>query len=95
MRKLNEAKPRAGAVATRWALGLAVACLSAASTYATVSNGTFSAGLSDWTTQGDVSATSVASLGDNGEIYSLLLQPVARAILHPSRHPQCVCRARN
>jgi hypothetical protein len=79
MRKLNEAKPWAGAVATRWALGLAIACLSAASTYATVANGSFSAGLSDWTTQGDVSATSVATLGDNGEIYSSLLQPVALA----------------
>jgi len=79
MRKFNEVKPRAGAVTRRWALGLALACLSAAPTYATITNGNFSAGLSDWTTQGDVSAASVATLGDNGESYSLLLQPVALA----------------
>ena len=79
MRTLEWSKPLAGASTKRWALGLGIACLSAVPTYATVTNGNFSAGLSDWTTQGDVSAASAATLGDDGEIYSLLFQPVALA----------------
>ena len=79
MRTRNWAKPLAGASTKRWALGLAVACLSAVPSYATVVNGTFGTGLSDWTYSGDVTATTVATLADNNEIYSLLFQPVALA----------------
>ena len=42
-----------------------------------VENGTFDAGLTGWTSQGDVTAVTHASLGDDGSIYSLLYQAVA------------------
>lgn len=40
-------------------------------------NGDFGAGLAGWTSQGDVSATANAALGDSGAIYSLLYQGVS------------------
>lgn len=79
MRTLNWKKSLSSKSTKRWALGLAVACFSAVPGYATVINGDFSAGLSDWTSAGDVSATTEATLADNGQIYSYLLQPVALA----------------
>lgn len=79
MRTIKGKKSLTVASTKRWALGLAVACFSAVPGYATVINGDFSTGLSDWTASGDVSATTEATLGDNGEIYSYLLQPVALA----------------
>lgn len=77
MRTLNWSNPMASASAKRIALGLAVACLSAVPSYASIVNGTFSTALSDWTYSGDVTATTEATLADNGELYSLLYQPVA------------------
>lgn len=79
MRTFNWSKPLAGTSAKRWAIGLAVACVSAAPSHASVINGNFDFGLSDWTASGDVSAAAEATLADNGQIYSYLLQPVALA----------------
>jgi hypothetical protein len=42
-------------------------------------NGDFGSGLTGWTSQGDVQATTNAALGDAGEIYSLLFQGVSAA----------------
>lgn len=79
MRTLEWASPLAGISTKRWALGLAVACLSALPTSASVVNGDFSGGLGSWNTSGDVTSVSEATLGDNGEIYSYLYQAVALA----------------
>ncbi len=79
MRTLEWASPLAGISTRRWALGLAVACLSALPTSASVVNGDFSSGLGSWSSSGDVTAANEATLGDNGEIYSYLYQAVALA----------------
>jgi hypothetical protein len=79
MRTLEWSNPLSGASAKRWTLGLAVACLSALPSSASVINGDFSSGLGSWTTSGDVTAATEATLGDNGEIYSYLYQAVALA----------------
>ncbi len=79
MRTLDWTKPLGGASTKRWALGLAVACLSALPSSASVINGDFSSGLGSWTTSGDVTAVTEATLGDNAEIYSYLYQAVALA----------------
>lgn len=79
MRTLEWVNALSGATTKRWALGIAVACLAAAPGYTDVMNGDFGAGLSNWTTSGDVTGTTEATLGDNNEIYSYILQPVALA----------------
>jgi len=46
--------------------------------HATLVNGDFSAGLTDWATVGDVTVIDKAAvLGDNNNVYSYLYQPVA------------------
>ena len=44
-----------------------------------VANGGFESGLTNWTSQGDVQATTYAALGDTDTIYSLLFQGVETA----------------
>lgn len=64
--------------ARQWVLLLVLAWLTCLPSAAVpVVNGTFDTDLTGWTTQGDVSGGSCASLGDNGSIYSLLYQGVA------------------